>query len=109
MTKYYGGWLYTDKDERQELIALGVFGPMEWRPDNGKITKALGKTGTLSHCYCNKETMQKLDEKYGEMWRTKYPHYAEYPSKYPSGHFSEMKVGNGERWDKYIYEREHSS
>lgn len=109
MTKYYGGWLYTDKDEKQKLINLGAFGPMEWRPDNGKITKALGKTGTMSHCYCGKETLQKLDEEYGEMWHTKYPHYAEYPSKYPSEHFSEMKVGNGERWDKYIEERERNA
>lgn len=106
ITKYYGGWLYADKDEKQKLINLGVFGPMEWSPDNGKITKALGKTGNLSHCYCDEETLQKLDKEYGEMWRTKYPHYAEYPSKYPSEHFSEMKVGKGERWDKYIKERE---
>jgi hypothetical protein len=102
MTAYYGGWLYTDENERQELLDLGVFGPMIWTPDNGPITTALGKTGNMSHCYCSEETLHKLDDKYGEMWRTKYPHYDEYPSKYPSDHFSIIKRGKGERWDKYL-------
>ena len=109
MTKYYGGWLYADEDEKPKLIGLGVFGPMIWSPDDDKITKALGKTGTMSHCYCDEVTLQRLDTEYSEMWRTKYPHYqwvlekyGESQAKYPSAHFSEIKKGEGERWDKYL-------
>lgn len=101
--KYFAGWLYADEKEISKLKELGVFGLMVWKSDNGKITKALGKTGTLSHCYCNEETLAKLDELYGELWRTKYPHYNKYPSKYPSEHFSEIRKGNGENsWDRFL-------
>lgn len=102
MTKYYGGWIYADRDEIPELVGLGVFGPMEWSPDSGKITKALGKTGTISHCYCDWETLKKLEQRYHPLWVEKYPHYNEYPSIYPTDHFSEIKKGKGELWNQYL-------
>lgn len=102
MTTWYGGWLYADEDEKPKLIGLGVFGPMIWRPHTGYVTKALGKTGTIEHCYCDEATLQKLNIEYGSMWRTRYPHYNEYPSEYPSEHFSVIKKGEGELWDQYL-------
>lgn len=73
--RLYAGWLYANKEELEKLKELGVYGPMNWTPDSGSITRALGKSGNVSYCLCNEETHKKLQDYYEELWRTKYPHY----------------------------------
>lgn len=73
--KYYVGWLYASIGEYDELKEMGVFGPMFYAPDNSSITKALGKDGKIGYCYCDYETLLKLQDKYKEVWRTRYPHW----------------------------------
>ncbi len=85
--KYYGGWLYANKDEYDELKEIGVFGPMIYTPDEGEITKALEKEGSISQCYCNHKSLLKLQKRYEEVWRTKYPYWTS-DNVYP--HFSEV-------------------
>ena len=85
--KYYGGWLYADRSEYDELREIGVFGPMIYTPDNGSITKALEKEGNIAYCYCDSETLLKLQDRYEEVWRTKYPYWTP-DNIYP--HFGEM-------------------
>ncbi len=76
--QYYGGWLRANKDEYNELVELGVFGPMLYAPVDNEddITRAIGKDGSISYCYCDYETLLKLQDRYEEIWRTKYPHYS---------------------------------
>ncbi len=73
--KYYVGWLYANIAEYDELKQMGVFGPMFYTPDNSRITKSLGKDGKIGYCYCDYETLLKLQDRYEEVWRTKYPHW----------------------------------
>jgi len=74
--KYYGGWLYANKNEHNELRKMGIFGPMIYTPSEGNsINEALGKAGTIEYCLCDYETLLKLQDKYRELWQTKYPYY----------------------------------
>ena len=69
------GWLYASKKELEELREMGVYGLMDWKPDKGIVTKALGKNGIVESCLCSEETHTKLQERYEELWMTKYPYY----------------------------------
>lgn len=91
--KYYAGWLYANLDEREFLKELGVFGPMiydnsAWNGANDVIKN--NKSGTISHCYCTEETLNKLHNHYQEWWEENYIYYDEVKSKYPNNHFSKV-------------------
>ncbi len=74
--QYYHGWLYANMDDYDALRVLGVFGPMIYTPSEGNsVNRALEKKGTIGYCLCDYETLLKLQGKYEELWRTKYPHY----------------------------------
>lgn len=84
----YAGWLYVDKEEVNKLKDMGVTGPMIWRPDDGNIAKAVGKTGIVERCLCNSKVLQQLNDEYREWWKANYPYYDDSPDEYPERHFS---------------------
>ncbi len=93
----YAGWLYADPEEYDTLRDLGVFGPMIYEDfsSNNQSHPLINfsKQGTICHCFCTKEVLMVLVERYKKWWSENYIHYDEVDQlDYPIARFTKVST-----------------